>query len=65
MRLYIQQRDIEQQKQRERYQTRVFAGSITVISIIGAFFAVYVNNLTLLWSTSAVVILALFFYRRA
>lgn len=65
MRLYMQQRDIEQKKERERYQTRVFTSIITIISILGAFFAVFVNNLTLLSSTSAVVIISLFFYRKA
>lgn len=65
MRLYMQQRDIEQQKEHKRYQTRILTSSITIISIIGAFFAVSVNNSTLVWSTSAVAIIALFFYRRA
>ena len=65
MRLYIQQRDLEQKKERMQYQTRVFAGSMTIISAIGAFFALFVAHSTLLWTTSAVAIISLLFYKKA
>ncbi|MFF5993634.1 AarF/UbiB family protein [Lysinibacillus sp. KU-BSD001] len=65
MRLYMQQRDIEQKKERARHQTRMFTGLMTIIATISAFFAVSVDDTALLYTTSGVALIALLLYKKA
>ncbi|WP_431029710.1 ABC1 kinase family protein [Lysinibacillus sp. LZ02] len=65
MRLYMQQRDVEQKKERARHQTRMFTGLMTIIATVGAFFAVSVDDTALLYITGGVALIALLLYKKS